>query len=150
MTTAAVYYALSVRQPSVLLLLPFPFPHWKTTTVARNKGASIYDVRKFLGLFDPLPHLPRTEISWLWYFCLLLGETLPPPSADVIYGSPLTALYNVQYTMWKWQWLDCFTWLSLLDKHVKMAIQALSVKVTLLGNRSVTVSNCHSLQWFSV
>ena len=52
------------------------------------KGVSIYNVHKQFGFLDPLPlvtyrnHLILLLLSAFW-------GPLPPPTADVIYGSPL-------------------------------------------------------------
>ena len=50
-------------------------------------GASIYDVRKIFGFFDPLLPLSLSQISWFCSFCMFIGDPLPPPNADVINGS---------------------------------------------------------------
>ena len=57
-------------------------------------GASIYDVRKSFGFFNPPPcHCKSSDfVTFVCFFgiCLLFGDPLPPPTADVIiYGSPL-------------------------------------------------------------
>ena len=55
-------------------------------------GASIYDVRKIFEFFET--PLSMSQISRFFSFRLLFGDPLPPPTADVIYGSPLSALVD--------------------------------------------------------
>ena len=57
---------------------------------ARDKGASIYDVRKILGF----PPLSAPQISCFCSSRLLFGDPPPPTTADVIYGSPLMVNIN--------------------------------------------------------
>ena len=58
-------------------------------TRGHGKGASIYDVREIFGFFDPLPPCHcHNSADFVPFFCFL-GTPLPPPTADVIYGSPL-------------------------------------------------------------
>ena len=67
------------------------FIHWK-----RTKGASINDVSKNFGFFYPFPPLVRklTQPPLLMLLTMYAfeGNPLPPLSADVINGSPLTNL----------------------------------------------------------
>ena len=48
-------------------------------------GNSIYDVRKMFAFFDPLPLVTATNQLILFLLSAFWG---PPPTADVIYGSP--------------------------------------------------------------
>ena len=57
--------------------------------MSHSFGPSIYDVRKIFGFFDT-PLSPITHMANFVPFICLLGDPLPPPSADVIYGSPLS------------------------------------------------------------
>ena len=55
---------------------------------AAVRGASIYDVRKILGILDP----PPPSSAFLVVFDPKIGrflDPLPPLGADVINGSPL-------------------------------------------------------------
>ena len=56
----------------------------------RGEGASMYDDRKILGFFDPLPHLLTVTNHFILFLSSAFGGPPPLPSADVIYGSPLT------------------------------------------------------------
>ena len=60
--------------------------------VAEGKGkwASMYDIRKFFSFFDPLPPCQCHKSADFVPFVCFWGTPLPPPIADVIYGSPLT------------------------------------------------------------
>ena len=55
----------------------------------RGKGVSIYDVRKIFGFLDPLPPVTVTNQLILFLSSAFWGPP-PPPTADVIYGNPLT------------------------------------------------------------
>ena len=54
----------------------------------RTVGASMYDVRKNFGFFDPLLHPCHIQksVDFVPFVCFFGTPTL---SADVIYGSPL-------------------------------------------------------------
>ena len=68
-------------------------------------GASMYDVRKCFGFYDPPPSHVQKSTNFVSFVCFFLlvtvtnqlilflssafwGPSLPPPTADVIYGSP--------------------------------------------------------------
>ena len=46
---------------------------------------------KISDFFYPLPTLSLSQISWFCSFRLLFGDPLPPATAEIIYGSPLTS-----------------------------------------------------------
>ena len=58
-------------------------------------GPSIYEVRKILGFFDPLPPCPHlgliysTKFTNLPYYIFFWANPPPPHSADIIYGCPI-------------------------------------------------------------
>ena len=45
-------------------------------------------------IYGPPPTLSRTEFTQPRSFCLLFGNPLPPPTVDVINGSPLTQMLS--------------------------------------------------------
>ena len=51
--------------------------------------ASIYDVRKIFGFMDPSPLVTVTNQLILFLSSAFWGPNSLPPTADVIYGSPL-------------------------------------------------------------
>ena len=53
-----------------------------------TKGLPYMTSAKFSDFFIP-PPLFLSQISWFCFFVCFLGTPLPPPTADVIYGSPL-------------------------------------------------------------
>ena len=78
-----------------------PFPpvpkwawHWLSFLTAHraselsHSGASIYDVRNFLGFFYPSP-LETYGNQLILFLLSAFGGPPPPPIADVIYWSPL-------------------------------------------------------------
>ena len=70
------------------------------------KGPSIYDVRKILGFFGPLP--PCSHLGLIYNTKLTslttssFGLTPLPLSADVIYGCPLSTVKQCEIPCFKW------------------------------------------------
>ena len=59
----------------------------------------------FWIFWPPLP-LSLSQISWFCFLCLLFGDHLPQPTADVIYGSPQGPLFLRPATLYKFALLS--------------------------------------------
>ena len=68
--------------------------------VQRCKGQYLYE---FL-IFYPLRPMSRADFTQPRSFCLLFGDPLPPPYADVIYGSPHRLGFEVMSRIMNIMW----------------------------------------------